>query len=167
MLFPALAFFAAFNWLANHSFLGVETPWSVLATLTMFLPWVMVFVFIPVQDYRFGRDGSNPPEELMEQLENDKYYRYCTYIYIPFQYASVVFGAYLFTASDLSWLGFDGALPWPAKIGLALSVGLLGGVEDRVPGRLGDGHHARLGVLDPRAQGVGAEAAEDDRVDGA
>ena len=64
----------------------------------------------------------------MERLENDKYYRYCTYIYIPFQYASVIFGAYLFTASDLSWLGFDGGLGWPAKIGLALSVGVLGGV---------------------------------------
>ena len=61
-------------------------------------------------------------------MENDKYYRYCTYIYIPFQYASVIFGAYLFTASDLGWLGFDGGLGWPAKIGLALSVGVLGGV---------------------------------------
>ena len=64
----------------------------------------------------------------MERLENDKYYRYCTYIFIPFQYVSVIFGAYLFTASDLSWLGFDGGLGWPAKIGLALSVGVLGGV---------------------------------------
>jgi alkane 1-monooxygenase len=64
----------------------------------------------------------------MERLEDDKYYRYCTYIYIPFQYASVILGAYLFTASDLSWLGFDGGLGWPAKIGLALSVGVLGGV---------------------------------------
>jgi alkane 1-monooxygenase len=40
----------------------------------------------------------------------------------------VVFGAYLFTASDLSWLGFDGGLGWAARIGLALSVGVLGGV---------------------------------------
>jgi rubredoxin len=53
---------------------------------------------------------------------------YCTYIYIPFQYLSVVLGAYLFTAADLSWLGYDGTLSWPAKIGVALSVGALGGV---------------------------------------
>ena len=64
----------------------------------------------------------------MEQLENDKYYRYCTYIYVPFQYLSVVFGAYLFTASNLGWLGFDGALGWAGKLGVALSVGVLGGV---------------------------------------
>jgi len=80
-------------------------------------------------------DGQNPPDEVMERLENDKYYRYCTYIYIPFQYASVIFGAYLFTASDLSWLGFDGGLSWGRKIGLALSVGMLGGVASTPPTR--------------------------------
>jgi hypothetical protein len=41
----------------------------------------------------------------------------CTYAYIPFQYASVVWAAYLFTAHNLSWLGYDGPLPWTAKIG--------------------------------------------------
>ena len=68
----------------------------------------LLYVLLPTLDLRFGPDGQNPPDEVMERLENDKYYRYCTYIYIPFQYASVIFGAYLFTASDLSWLGFDG-----------------------------------------------------------
>jgi alkane 1-monooxygenase len=73
----------------------------------------------------------------MERLENDKYYRYCTYIYIPFQYASVILGAYLFTASEVSWLGFDGPLSWAAKIGLALSVGMLGGVGINTAHELG------------------------------
>ena len=62
---------------------------------------------------------------------------HCTYIFIPFQYASVIFGAYLFTASDLSWLGFDGWLGWPAKIGLALSVGMLGGIGINTAHELG------------------------------
>ena len=89
---------------------------------------ILLYILLPALDLRFGPDGQNPPDEVMERLENDKYYRYCTYIYIPFQYASVILGAYLFTASDLSWLGFDGGLSWPAKIGLALSVGVLGGI---------------------------------------
>ncbi len=89
---------------------------------------ILLYILLPALDLRFGPDGQNPPDEVMERLENDKYYRYCTYIYIPFQYASVILGAYLFTASDLGWLGFDGRLGWPAKIGLALSVGVLGGV---------------------------------------
>ena len=65
----------------------------------------LLYVLLPALDLRYGPDGQNPPDEVMERLENDKYYRYCTYIFIPFQYASVIFGAYLFTASDLSWLG--------------------------------------------------------------
>ncbi len=102
--------------------------WHVAAQVPFWIGPILLYVLLPALDLRFGPDGQNPPDEVMERLENDKYYRYCTYIYIPFQYASVIFGAYLFTASDLSWLGFDGGLGWPAKIGLALSVGVLGGV---------------------------------------
>ena len=102
--------------------------WHVAAQVPFWIGPILLYVLLPALDLRFGPDGQNPPDEVMERLENDKYYRYCTYIYIPFQYASVILGAYLFTASDLSWLGFDGGLGWPAKIGLALSVGVLGGV---------------------------------------
>ena len=105
-----------------------QVGWHAAAQVPLWIGPILLYILLPALDRFFGPDGQNPPEEVMERLENDKYYRYCTYIYIPFQYASVGFGAYLFTASDLSWLGFDGALPWPAKIGLALSVGLLGGV---------------------------------------
>jgi alkane 1-monooxygenase len=102
--------------------------WHAAAQAPFWIGPILLYILLPALDLRFGPDGQNPPDEAMERLENDKYYRYCTYIYIPFQYASVIFGAYLFTASDLSWLGFDGGLGWPAKIGLALSVGVLGGV---------------------------------------
>ncbi|WP_349271417.1 alkane 1-monooxygenase [Mycolicibacterium parafortuitum] len=102
--------------------------WHAAAQVPLWIGPILLYILLPVLDRFFGPDGQNPPDEVMQRLENDKYYRYCTYAYIPFQYASVIVGAYLFTASDLSWLGFDGALPWPAKIGLALSVGLLGGV---------------------------------------
>jgi alkane 1-monooxygenase len=102
--------------------------WHAAAQVPFWIGPILLYVLLPALDLRFGADGQNPPDEVMERLENDKYYRYCTYIYIPFQYASVIVGAYLFTASDLSWLGFEGELGWPAKIGLALSVGVLGGV---------------------------------------
>src|SRR6201999_928099 len=102
--------------------------WQMAAQVPFWIGPILLYLLLPALDLRFGPDGQNPPDEVMAQLENDKYYRYCTYIYIPFQYASVILGAYLFTASDLSWLGFEGGLSWPAKIGLALSVGVLGGV---------------------------------------
>ncbi len=111
--------------------------WHVAAQVPFWIGPILLYAVLPSLDLRYGPDGQNPPDEVMERLENDKYYRYCTYIYIPFQYASVIVGAYLFTASDLSWLGFDGGLSWWAKIGLALSVGMLGGVGINTAHELG------------------------------
>ncbi len=105
--------------------------WQAASQALFWIGPFLVYILLPALDLRFGPDGQNPPDEVMEWLENDKYYRYCTYAYIPFQYASVIVAAYLFTASDLSWLGYSGyqgGLSWPAKIGLALSVGVLGAV---------------------------------------
>jgi len=102
--------------------------WQTASQVLFWIGPILLYILLPALDLRFGSDGQNPPDAVMDWLENDKYYRYCTYAFIPFQYLSMLLGAYLFTASNLSWLGYDGALSWPAKIGLALSVGALGGV---------------------------------------
>ncbi|MEB3019978.1 alkane 1-monooxygenase [[Mycobacterium] crassicus] len=111
--------------------------WHLAAQLPFWIGPILVYLLLPALDLRFGADGQNPPDEVMAQLEDDRYYRYCTYAYIPCQYASVVLGAYLFTATDLSWLGVEGSLSWFAKIGLALSVGALGGVGINTAHELG------------------------------
>jgi alkane 1-monooxygenase len=105
-----------------------QLGWQTASQAWFWVGPFLLYILLPALDLKFGADGENPPDEAMEWLENDKYYRYCTYAYIPFQYASVVVAAYLFTASDLSWLGYHGGLSWTAKIGLALSVGVLGAV---------------------------------------
>jgi alkane 1-monooxygenase len=102
--------------------------WHTASQVLLWIGPLLLFVLLPLLDLRFGPDGQNPPEEVMERLENDQYYRYCTYAFIPFQFASVVFGAYLFTADHLGWLGYGGALGWVGKVGVALSIGVLGGV---------------------------------------
>jgi len=109
-------------WAAN------QFGWHTAAQAPLWIGPILLYVLLPLLDWRYGTDGQNAPDEVMEALENDKYYRYCTYAFIPFQYLSLIVGAYLFTASDLSWLGFDGGLGWFGKIGLAFSVGALGGV---------------------------------------
>jgi len=101
--------------------------WTAASQAFFWIGPFLIYVLLPALDLKFGRDGQNPPDEVMDYLENDRYYRYCTYLFIPFQYASVILGAYLFTATDLSWLGYSGSLSWAAKIGLALTVGMLGG----------------------------------------
>ena len=114
-----------------------QLGWQAAAQVPFWIGPILVYVVLPLLDRRFGPDGENPPDDVMERLENDKYYRYCTFGFIPFQYLTVVLGAYLFTASDLSWLGVDGSLSWPAKIGLALSVGMMGGVGINTAHELG------------------------------
>jgi alkane 1-monooxygenase len=109
----------------------------IAAQVMFWIGPLLIFVLVPLLDLRFGPDRQNPPDDVMKWLGNDKYYRYCTYAYIPFQYASVAWAAYLFTADNLSWLGYDGPLPWTAKIGLMLSVGMLGGVGINAAHELG------------------------------
>ena len=111
--------------------------WSTAAQLPLWIGPLLVYIVLPLLDLKFGPDGQNPPDEVMEHLENDKYYRYCTYAYIPFQYATLLLGAYLFTAHDLSWLGFDGALGWLGKIGITMSVGALAGIGINTAHELG------------------------------
>ena len=35
-------------------------------------------------------DPSNPPDSIIKWLEQDRYYRWCTYVFIPIQYAGLI-----------------------------------------------------------------------------
>lgn len=118
-------------WLLNRA--GWQTASQALFWIGPFL----LYVLLPALDLKFGPDGQNPPEEVMEQLERDPYYRRVLYAFIPFQFVTLVVGAYLFTAADLSWLGYAGGLGWIGKVGLVLSVGVLGGVAINTAHELG------------------------------
>ncbi|ORV18676.1 alkane 1-monooxygenase [Mycobacterium celatum] len=111
--------------------------WHTGSQLPFWIGPILLYVLLPTLDLWVGSDGQNPPDEVMQELENDRFYRYSVYAYIPFQYASTILGAYLFTASDLSWLGFDGSLGWLGKIGVAMTVGVVGGVGINTAHELG------------------------------
>lgn len=114
-----------------------QQGWHTASQLPLWIGPLLLFVLLPLLDLKFGADGQNPPDDMMERLENDRYYRYCTYAFIPCQCASVIFGAYLFTADNVGWLGYDGPLGWVGKLGVALSVGVLGGVGINTAHELG------------------------------
>jgi alkane 1-monooxygenase len=123
-LVPPTAIFMALGLIWAFNQLG----WNAVSPIWWWIGPILVYGLLPILDLFFGPDGQNPPDEVMEALENDKYYRYCTYIYIPFQLASLVIACYLWTADNLSWLGIDGGLGLISKIGLAISIGVMGGV---------------------------------------
>ncbi len=89
---------------------------------------VLVFGIFPLLDLAIGMDARNPPEDVIKWLEQDRYYRWCTYLYIPVQYAGLVLACWLFSRPELSTVD---------KVGLALTVGMVSGVAINTAHELG------------------------------
>jgi alkane 1-monooxygenase len=79
--------------------------------------WVLIG--IPIIDALLGTEKTNPPAWAEEPLEADRYYRILTYLYLPLQYASFLWGAWYLATHDLSTF---------AAVGLTLTVGTVGGI---------------------------------------
>ena len=94
----------------------------------LWLTPLMFFVVIPLIDLVSGYDDTNPPEEVIEALENDKYYRWVTYIYLPVQYAGFIAAVWYLAAHDLGVVD---------RIAIAISVGVVGGVAINTAHELG------------------------------
>jgi alkane 1-monooxygenase len=78
-----------------------------------------VFVIVPILDVVTGKDMSNPPESSAPVLQKIRIYRWFTYVYVPLQYAGLVLACYEWQHTHISPLG---------KLGLAISVGTVGGI---------------------------------------
>ena len=89
---------------------------------------VVILVIVPAIDLIAGRDGTNPPDDLIEALEKDRYYRWVTYLFLPIQYAGFVGAFWLMTHSDISTVD---------KVGLAISIGCIGGIGINTAHELG------------------------------
>jgi alkane 1-monooxygenase len=108
------------------------SAWGLVAVTGLDLFWwfgpVFVFVIIPLVDLLTGLDRNNPPDEVIESLENDKYYRWVTYAFIPVQYLSLVWGA---------WMLGSGGLDVLDKIGLSIGIGMVAGIAINTAHELG------------------------------
>ncbi|MFN3603031.1 MAG: fatty acid desaturase, partial [Dietzia sp.] len=89
---------------------------------------VVILVIVPMIDLLVGLDRSNPPDDVIDQLENDKYYRWITYLFLPIQYAGFIGAFWIMTNFDLSTV---------AKVGLAISIGCIGGIGINTAHELG------------------------------
>jgi alkane 1-monooxygenase len=89
---------------------------------------VLVFAIFPLADLLVGVDATNPPDSVIKWLEQDRYYRWCTYAFIPIQYAGLVFACWLWSSGKLSTL---------EDIGLALTAGMVSGIAINTAHELG------------------------------
>ncbi len=88
----------------------------------------LVFGIFPLLDLLIGMDARNPPDSVIKWLEQDRYYRWCTYLYLPIQYAGLVFACWLWSHGGLSTLD---------SIGLALTVSMVSGIAINTAHELG------------------------------
>ncbi len=99
-----------------HSATGHEA-WFIL-------PFVSNYLLAPVLDWVIGEDRNNPPEAVIMQLEQDRYYRYLTYAAVPVHFVTLVACAAYATTQDLSWWAFTLlAMVAGMTAGLAINTG--------------------------------------------
>ena len=92
---------------------------------------VITFVVVPVLDHLVGPDIAGPSENALAWLEDDPFYRWATYLYLPCQYLSLVFACWLWAGGG--WLTMS---LWD-KFGLMFTVGFVGGCAINVAHQLG------------------------------
>jgi alkane 1-monooxygenase len=118
--------------------LGLVVPllpflaWGLVEVTGLGIGWwfgpVMVFGVIPFLDLVVGKDSANPPDSAIKWLEQDRYYRWCTYAFLPLQFASLIFACAMWSSGDLSFL---------ESLGLAFTVAMVGGIAINTAHELG------------------------------
>jgi alkane 1-monooxygenase len=89
---------------------------------------VLIFAVFPLLDLVAGLDASNPPDSVIKWLEQDRYYRWCTYAFLPLQYAGLIFACWMWSHGGLSTL---------ESVGLAFTVAMVAGVAINTAHELG------------------------------
>ena len=86
------------------------------------------YTIVPLVDAIAGEDLNNPPEEVAHKLDQDRYYRYLTWIVVPLHYVSLIGAAWYAGTQNLSWLGITL---------LAVAIGLTSGLAINTGHELG------------------------------
>lgn len=106
--------------------------WGLVTATGLRVFWwtgvLVLYVAFPVVDHLIGKDSANPPDSAIAHLEQDRYYRWCTYLYLPLQYTGLVLGCWLITRGDLSLVD---------RVGLTFTLGGVAGIAINTAHELG------------------------------
>ena len=109
-------------------FVAIGLWWLTGVAATLYLGPVVLLGLVPLIDLVSGLDPTNPPDEVMEELEEDRYYRWVTWAYLPIQYAGLVVGMWFIGTQDAGVA---------ADLGMALTLGTVAGVGINTAHELG------------------------------
>lgn len=102
--------------------------WQTQQSWLTWIAFVLVHAVLPVLDWVFGEDASNPPDSALQALDNDRYYSWVLYAYVPIQIGVTIGGAAMIAMMDM---------PWYDMLGLAISVGVINGIAINTSHELG------------------------------
>jgi alkane 1-monooxygenase len=113
----------------------VVSSWLAVLLTGLGIFWwsgpILTFVIIPVLDHLVGADAENPPDSALTWLENDPFYRWATYLYLPIQYLSLVLACWMWSGGG--WV----SMQFVDKLGLMVTVGGIGGIAISTAHELG------------------------------
>ncbi len=109
-------------------FVAIGLHASTGAEAWFFLPFIFNYGFAPLIDWLLGEDSNNPPEEVVMQLDQDRYYRRLTYAVVPLHFIALT-GSIAYAATA--------ALSWWAFLLLAAITGLVAGLAINTAHELG------------------------------
>jgi alkane 1-monooxygenase len=119
----------------------VAESWFLVQVTGLSLFWwfgpILTFFVIPLLDHFVGADSDNPPDSALARLENDRFYRWVNFLYLPSQYLSLIFACWLWAGGG--WI----EMTFVDKLGLMFTVGIVGGIAISTAHELG---HRRAGL---------------------
>ena len=84
-----------FTGMAAHAASGHE--------IGLALPLAISYGLMPLLDALIGEDENNPPEAVVPQLEDDRYYRWLTWATVPLHFVALIGCAWWAGTHELSW----------------------------------------------------------------
>ena len=99
--------------------LGILVYYATRNEWALGIPIFFSYVVIPFLDWAIGSDANNPPEEIVPQLEEDRYYRILTYVTVPMHFLVLI---------GIAWfVGTESLSPW-SVLALAITAGMYSGL---------------------------------------
>ena len=87
-----------FTGIAAHAWSGQE--------IALALPLLISYGLMPLLDALIGEDENNPPEAVVPQLDEDRYYRWLTWATVPLHFVVLIGCAGWAATQELSWWAF-------------------------------------------------------------
>lgn len=118
----------------------VGLAWLLVTLTGLHLFWwtgpIMAFIVIPVLDRIIGADDGSTSDATLQRLEDDTFFRWVTYLYLPNQYLSLIFACWLWSGGG--WV----TMTVTDKVGLMVTVGIVGGIAINAAHELGHRQHS-------------------------